>query len=284
MLIAIPSRGRPDWKKQVTLRNFINMKCKRHVTLCIPDDPVEGRRYRNNVIAELQNRGVNVDIEYVPRECDGISHTRKWMLTQLAKKRGERYILMLDDDMDFCYRPNMADPALETIKDLPRFEAMFNTLEQWLEEGFIHIGLAARQGSNNFLGPDGYRDVARMMNAYAYDTQTLAELGVEMGRVPVMEDFDLTLQLLRKGYPNRVSYQYVWNQRGSGAEGGCSSYRTSEMQMNAALELKKLHPEYVTVVMKTAGSVWKDMEERGDVVVRWQEAYKEGQNARNRSE
>src|ERR1700751_2231535 len=138
MLIAIPSRGRPDWKKQVTLRNFIDMKCKRAVTLCIPDDPFEGRRYRNNVIAEVKNRGVDVTIEYVPKTHDGISRTREWILDELAFQRDERYVLMVDDDMDFCYRPNMADPALETIKDLKRFEAMFDTLEQWLNEGFVH--------------------------------------------------------------------------------------------------------------------------------------------------
>jgi hypothetical protein len=106
-----------------------------------------------------------------------------------------------------------------------------------------------------------------------------------MGRIPVMEDFDLTLQLLRKGYPNRVSYQYVWNQRGSGAEGGCSSYRTAEMQTNAALKLKELHPDFVSLVTKTAGTVWKDMEERSDVTVQWQKAYEEGkQYARNQCE
>jgi hypothetical protein len=155
---------------------------------------------------------------------------------------------------------------------------MFQTLEQWLVEGFVHIGLAARQGSNHFLGPETYRDVTRMMNAYAYDTHTLQSLNVELGRVPVMEDFDLTLQLLRKGYPNRVSFQYVWNQRGSGAEGGCSSYRTAEMQMKAALKLKEFHPNFVTVVTKSAGTVWKDWEERSDVNIQWQAAYQEGKS------
>jgi hypothetical protein len=277
MLIAIPSRGRPDWKKQVTLRNFVDMKSKRKIALCIPEDKTEGRRYRNNVLSAIGER-LDMTVEYVPNSHTGISHTRKWILTELAAKHNERYVLMLDDDMDFCYRPNMADPALETIKDAERLEAMFQTLEQWLVEGFVHIGLAARQGSNHFLGPETYRDVTRMMNAYAYDTHTLQSLNVELGRVPVMEDFDLTLQLLRKGYPNRVSFQYVWNQRGSGAEGGCSSYRTAEMQMKAALKLKELHPNFVTVVTKSAGTVWKDWEERSDVNIQWQAAYQEGKS------
>jgi hypothetical protein len=252
------------------------MKCKRPVKLCIPGPKLgwEGKRYRNNAITELENRGVDVTPAYVPPECEGISHTRKWILTELAAQEGERYVLMLDDDMDFCYRPDMGKDDLETIKDLERFEAMFKVLEQWLAEGFVHVGLAARQGSNHVSEP--YRDVARMINAYAYDTIALADLGIELGRMPVMEDLDLTLQLLRKGYPNRVSYQYVWNQRGSGAEGGCSSYRTLEMQSNAALKLKSYHPEYVSIVTKTAGTVWKNMEERDDVIVQWQKAYEEG--------
>src|SRR5262245_15903566 len=243
MLIVVPSRGRPKWQKQVTLRNFINMKCKRPVTLCIPDEAWEGRKYRNECIAELENRGVNVTIQYAPGTHIGIARTREWIFTELAPKLEERYVFMLDDDMDFCYRPDMSSPALETIKDLERFEAMFNLIEQWLLEGFVHVGLAARQGSNNVFEP--YKDATRMMNCYAYDTHALKELGVEFGRVPVMEDFDLTLQLLRKGYPNRVSYQYVWNQRGSGAEGGCSSYRTPALQAEAAQKLRDYHPGFV---------------------------------------
>src|SRR6516164_11863753 len=113
MLIAIPSRGRPNWKTQVTLRNFIDMKCKRPVTLCIPDEPFEGRRYRNNVISEVKNRGVDLTVEYVPKTHDGISKTREWILNELAFQRNERYVLMLDDDMDFCYRPDINMDDLE---------------------------------------------------------------------------------------------------------------------------------------------------------------------------
>jgi hypothetical protein len=209
----------------------------------------------------------------------GIAPTREWILTELAARHRERYVLMIDDDMDFCYRPDMSSPSLETIKDLDRFEAMFRLLEQWLKEGFVHVGLAARQGSNNTF--EAYKDATRMMNCYAYDTQKLQHLDVKLGRIPVMEDFDLTLQLLRKGYPNRVSYQYVWNQRGSGAEGGCSSYRTPKLQAEAAQKLRDLHPGFVSVVTKSTGTVWEGMDVREDVTIQWQKAYEEGQNARN---
>jgi len=280
MLIAIPSRGRPSYKKQVTLRNFLDMKCKRPVILCVPGtDPWEGRRYRNECLSIWGGR-IDLSVEYVPHM--GIAPTREWILTELAAKHRERYVLMMDDDMDFCYRPDMSSPSLETIKDLERFEAMFQLLEQWLEEGFVHVGLAARQGSNNTF--EAYKDATRMMNCYAYNVHALRVLNIELGRVPVMEDFDLTLQLLRKGYPNRVSYQYVWNQRGSGAEGGCSSYRTPALQAEAAQKLKDLHPGFVTVVTKSAGTVWEGMDVREDVTIQWQKAYEEGRNARHISD
>jgi len=278
MLIAIPSSGRYDCNQQVTLRNFISMESKRHVVLCVPE--TERRRYNSNVFAEVIGRPIRLTVANVPASHSGISYTREWILTELAAQHKERYVMMLDDDMDFSYRPDMSSPALETIKDPKLFESMFVLLEQWLAEGFIHVGLSARQ-RNNYCST-AYCDATRMMNAYAYDVDALQALGVDIGRNLVMHDFDLTLQLLRKGYPNRVSYQYVWNQRGSNALGGCSSYRTAKVQKASALQLKEDHPDFVTVVTKTANSVWKDMEERSDVNVQWKKALSDGQRNRSR--
>jgi hypothetical protein len=253
------------------------MKSKRCVVLCVPE--TERRQYINNVLFDVIGHPIRLTVANVPASHSGISHTRKWILTELAAQHKERYVMMLDDDMDFSYRPDMSSPALDTIKDPKLFESMFVLLEQWLAEGFIHVGLSARQG-NNYCST-GYRDATRMMNAYAYDVDALRELGVDIGRNLVMHDFDLTLQLLRKGYPNRVSYQYMWNQRGSGAQGGCSSYRTAEVQRASAEQLKRDHPDFVTLVTKTAKSVWSDMEERSDVKVQWKKAKEDG--LRNRT-
>ena len=151
----------------------------------------------------------------------------------------------------------------------------------------MHVGLSARQNNHQFPAASGsdhdedgsireYRDAARMMNAYAYDTFALRRLPVKVGRTPVMEDFDLTLQLLRLGHPNRVDYRFCWNQRGSGAAGGCSSYRTAEMQSEAAKKLAELHAPYVKLVVKRSkdsSASWSGMKERYDVNVQWRQAF-----------
>lgn len=271
MLIAIPSRGRHS--KQVTLRNFKTLKMPNQPVLCVPEQEVE--RYRAYYPSS--------EIVAVPKSHEGIARTREWIMMELTRRRGERHVLMLDDDMDFCYRPVVTEAKLETIATADRLQAMIDRLQKWLTDGFVHVGLSARQGNNNPFYDDNknyglheYRDATRMMNAYAYDVEELAKLDVKLGRMQVMEDFDLTLQLLRLGFPNRVLFEYCWNQRGSGAQGGCSSYRTAEMQAASAHRLKEFHPDFVRITAKKnkeGSGAWEGMKERVDVTVDWRKAF-----------
>jgi len=281
MLIVVPSKGRAEWEKQVTLRALSRLNAGgRTVLLVVPAD--EAPRY------EAQRKSRRVEVVPAPGDARGISATRAWILGDLAHQRGECRVLMVDDDMDFCWRPDMEDEKLLMIEDPNMFEDMLATLEGWLKEGFAHVGVSARQNNHTFPQPSGsdhdartgkpreYRDATRMMNMYAYDTQILRKLKIELGRLQVMEDFDLTLQLLRRGYPNRVSYRYCWNQRGSGKVGGCSDYRTAEMQADAARRLAELHAPFVTLKTKKSKDTsdsWQGMKERTDVNIQWREAY-----------
>jgi TET-Associated Glycosyltransferase len=269
MLIVIPSKGRATLAKQVTLRNWFAMKMPTLPLLCVPAE--EKSRYENNI--------AHIQVVSPPDNVSGISGTRQWILTALAPSLKEKYVLMVDDDMDFCWRPNIKQVALETIKDGARLQHMLTLLESWLEDGYVHVGLSARQGNNRPFYQNGvqglfpWRENTRMMNAYAYNVEKLNKLDVQLGRIQFMEDFDLTLQLLRKGYSNIVSYEYCWNQRGSNKEGGCSNYRTAAKQKEAAEKLQRFHPDYVRVKVKTTKEAWQGMRERYDVEIQWLKAY-----------
>jgi hypothetical protein len=153
---------------------------------------------------------------------------------------------------------------------------MINLLYKWLRDGFVHVGISSRNG-NNRIEAD-YVDVARMNNAYAYDREAVLACGARFDRLKVMEDFDITLTLLEKGYPNRVTYEYAWGQRRSGDEGGCSLYRNDEMQREAALELARLHPGLVKIVEKESKEAWGGFESstRTDVNIQWKKAFERG--------
>lgn len=271
MLIAIPSCGRAQ--KQITLRHIRKHKLEDRTVLVVPFN--EAERYRLYL-------GEKVKIVQCPH--NGISKTREWILCKLTEEMGYDKVLMVDDDMDFCVRPEISNAKLLTIEDTKTFMGMLETLEDWLDHGFAHVGLSARQGNNRefydehgVYGLHPYRDATRMMNCYAYNVKTLKLIGnIEFGRTEVMEDFDLTLQLLRRGFPNRVSFHYCWNQRGSDKEGGCSKYRTPAVQQQAAETLADLHPGFVKVVIKKSkdsSPAWKNMKERYDVSVQWRKAF-----------
>lgn len=270
-LIVIPSSGRAG--KQQTLSYLRIAGALGRTLVAVPEDQV----------ARYKGAGVG-GVVGVPLEYNGISRTREWILTTLAKDQGVSWVLMVDDDMDFYHRPDPDKWHLKYARDRETMCALLGKLDEWLGEGIVHVGLSARQGNNRHM--DSWIDCTRMMNTYAYNTEVLGGLvqegSVKLGRVPVMEDFDLTLQLLRLGYPNRVSYQYAWGQKASGAEGGCSTYRTAEVQAAAAHKLAELHPGLVKVTEKSSKSAWKGgMETRTDVVVRWQKAYAEGTRRRD---
>lgn len=204
----------------------------------------------------------------IPDEVKGISHTRKFIMETW---NNSRFLMMLDDDMRFCYRKHMHSPKIKLLK--PRDPELIQMLIYWREtmEDYIHVGLSPRLGNNRIT--EELLECKRMYNAYMYDMEVLRILKPELGRIPVMEDFDLTLQLLRMGWPNALIYRWSWNQyTGSNYKGGCSSYRTKEMQREAAKQLAKLHPGLVKVVVKEQEN-WKGMDARMDVTVAWQKAY-----------
>jgi len=209
----------------------------------------------------------------------GISKTRQWILENSIYP----YALMLDDDMQFDVRANGKLVRCGS-KDLKR---MFDLLLNWLEDGFVHVGISQRFGNNRI--DEDFIDVTRMNNAYGYDVRKMKELKRKYGiafdylerkhkRRLVMEDFQVTLSLLQLGYANRVTYQYCWSQKQSGDEGGCSLYRTSEMQHISAHLIAKEFPGYAKPVQKESKVQWKgfDSKTRTDLQIQWKKIFKTG--------
>jgi len=195
----------------------------------------------------------------------GIAAARQWILQNTPTK----YCLMFDDDMTFGVRRDgkLKKAEKEDIGD------MISLLESWLDEGFIHVGISARQ--HNFTTEADFVDIARMNNAYAFNAAKVLEAGARFDRLRVMEDFEITLTLLEAGFPNRVTYQYCWGQRCSGDSGGCSQWRTSETQAEAAQSLYRLHPASVKVVTKASKAAWGGFSSntRTDVIISWKKAF-----------
>lgn len=268
MRIFITSRGR--WSKQVTLR-ALPEEVLRETSLVVPY--AEYRNYRQS--SQVPS---HVPVHIRPESVTNLSQCRQFILDEFVE---DEPFVLLDDDVRFYTRTDelVAEPGKEPWYRLKNATAddvweMFG----WLEvatQVHGHAAISFRTGNRGTTAP--VRPLGgRQYMLLAYDAKVLKKLGARFDRLPLMSDFDMTLQLLRAGYRNPMNFQFAIGQEGSNKAGGCSVYRTQELMSRAATGLHSLHPEFVKVVDKTTKSGWfaKEGENtRLDVMVAWRRAY-----------
>jgi hypothetical protein len=197
----------------------------------------------------------------LPSSITTLSPTRQWLLEQAKGK-----FVLMDDDLRFFVRrtddPTKFLPATKT-----NLKNMLTAVEKALAQ-YAHVGICAREGGNRMTAD---AECTRMMRVLAYNKKMMPKTA-RFDRLPTKQDFDMTLQLLRAGLPNLVLHRYVHDQFGSNTAGGCSEYRTDDMMVASAHGLKKLHPEFVTVVEKETKVAWGGGT-RTDVRIAWKKAY-----------
>lgn len=199
----------------------------------------------------------------------GIAATRFWIGNHAAKMGWPKFI-MLDDDIRFLVRRSECTWQLRGTQDDEVVEMLW-----WVEhllDTFGHVGISPREGNNRSgEGPLPLTtESTRTLRALAYRTDDF--LSVEHGRVQVMEDFDVNLQLLERGVRNcSVSY-WAQGQKMTQAEGGCSSYRTHEVQEESARRLAELHPGLVELRTKQNKTDTDGFGTRTEVTIQWKQA------------
>lgn len=269
--IYIPTRGRVG--RQVTREYFPAS------TLVVPVDELQVYQAEPGSMLAC------------PRKIDGISATRQWILETAT----EDFVVMMDDDLRFYTWEDMdkpkklrkADPE-ELAECLPQVIKAVNAAD------VIHASIGPRMFAPERVkgGRCIWRYNAKANNVHIYNRQRVLEemsggSGIEgsgidfkFTDVRLMEDYHVTLSLLRRGYHNLEYNGIVWNQDQSGAKGGCSEYRDEAMQAEAARQLKELHNQFVTVERKFSSSGRGAMSHRTDVKINWRKAY---ESARSRT-
>lgn len=222
-------------------------------------------------ISELPHaRSSNVLVHSTP--IKGIARIREY----IAKKVTDKTFIMLDDDVRFLVRksadvwnlrgtrPEEVDVGLHIVEQL------------MLKQGYDHIGISAREGNNRggVGAPPLLHDAQRTLRALAFNTN--AFLTMEHGRVDVMEDFDIHLQLLRSGHKTGTIYYWAQGQKMTNAPGGCSIYRTHEVHEQSAHRLAELHPGFVRLRQKENKTDREGFGTRTEVTISWKKAAKSG--------
>lgn len=252
--IVIPTYGRQD--NQESLRQLVRAGIK-------PILVVQAREIGTGAYWEYRK---DADIYVLPDDIRTIAPTRQ-LIVDLVGSSNE--LCMLDDDLTFYHRREDEPGKLREITP-EELRGAFDALEQTLKLSYAHVGFAAREGANRNTQP--LVENTRIMRVLGYSRPALRKIGARFDEMEVMEDFHVALTLLEHGYKNAVLNMYAHNQAGSGKEGGCSHFRTSQLQEDNALKLHALHPKVVSVVEKeTKGSFGGGV--RTDVRIQWKAAF-----------
>lgn len=267
MRIYIPSRGRAN--NVVTYGEFPR-RVRSRIHVVVPES--EAEEYAAN----------DLPIITVPDEF-GIAEVRQFILEHHWEEHGstDPRFLMIDDDFKFSTRrkDNPGKFSRSTKEDIIR---MLTTAHKELEN-YAHLGIARRQQAHRL--PPYIDFFKRISGATGYDASVVMKVGARFDRIALFEDFDMTLQLLRHGYPSAMITEFVYNQEYSQQPGGMSTYRTPELQKECAEALAAKHSGYVkTVQRKPTGEGWFGDQPRTDVRVYWSAAYEEGLKYLNRLE
>ena len=263
MKIYITTSGRSE--RQATLKNLPE-ELRNQVILVVQKK--EEKLYR-----EKYDDQVNQIIS-LPKNINTLSPTRDWIVYDYHNlKKDGNFAVLLDDDLKFdTRRKDEPDKFItSTPKDVVK---IFQEIEKELRSGVGHVGVLSREGGNRTLAAKVYNQ--RMVRVLAYDVSTIRAIKAKFGRLRCMSDFDMTLQLLRAGFPNTILCKWVNGQGSSNAEGGCSKYRTKEVLAESAKGLKKLHSDFVTLVEKETKGAWGGGK-RTDVMIQWKKAYASSQ-------
>ena len=207
-----------------------------------------------------------------PRRVTGVGAVRQWIIEHHAATVSDPRLVMLDDDLRFDVRRADADNKFRvaTPRDV---EDLFTKINQALRK-YAHVGVLAREGGNRVA--ESTMECARMLRVLAYDASIFLANRIKYNRLDVAEDFDVTLQLLRKGFKNLILCHMVQGQGQSNAPGGCSLYRTMELQEQMIRQLAAIHAPFVRVVEKTTKVAWGG-QTRVDAVISWKKAYASSQ-------
>lgn len=250
MEIVIPTLGREN--RQTTFENL----------------PAKWQQQTKLVVQHQENfLHSNYERIVLPPEIKDIAATRHYLVHEHHFE--SNYLLMLDDDLVFSARRSDDPTKFRKMED-EDYDKMFGDVRQQLMS-YSHVGVSHREGANRNI--EDYLYCTRQMRVLGFDLRTLRKENIGYGRIPVMEDFDTTLRLLRLGYANVLCNRWVHNQGGSNVAGGCSSFRTPEMQEDSAKRLAALHSGLVKTRKVKTKTSWGG-EERTDVTIYWKRAFR----------
>ena len=262
--IVIPTLNRLD--KQITLSNIPDIY-KLSTTLVVQPHEAEEAKKVHEKVWVLS--GDNI----------GMSNTIKEITYEWSINRGSKFWIM-DDDLTFMYNDLENEKWKKHKLESQEFSQMIGETEEWIADGILHGGIGTTWEPPS-LAKYPYNTNCRIMTNKFYNGLVLAEFwnDIDWTGCCGAEDFYVNLQLLTRGYENRVWFKYVVSPADTNASGGCSTYRDIKYHNNAMEELKNKYNNYVILREKVQQTgPWKGQVKLA-ATISWKKAYESSQKS-----
>jgi hypothetical protein len=150
---------------------------------------------------------------------------------------------------------------MKTFSSNEQFKKFYSWAKHRLENGYAHVAIPERLEAMRInLNQGGYPEGLEIKNQRyfglaGYNLDVLKKHNIKFDDVILRQDYHVNLSLLKRGYVSLVHTRWCFTQT-SNAKGGCSSYRTVQLNNQEAVKFVRLHPccsQLVKKVKKTAG-------------------------------
>lgn len=222
--IYIPTRGRVG--NQLTLSRLPTWLHEFVVLVC-PKDEVEAHTSLHP----------NVGVLGQPKRIDSIAAKRGW-IAEIAAKGDEEFWFQMDDDLNLFVWNGEKHTALR--HDEKATNHFFKKTLVSLTQSYPCVGF----GTKGFALPGGVKNSYHLGFVFGFSKELAKD--IVWDRVGLYEDVDYTLQVLKSGRENAITYDVVVEQRKAAAAGGLTGERTTELIEQACNKLMALHPGLIS--------------------------------------
>lgn len=202
-----------------------------------------------------------------PEEINDYSKKMQWLIDLIKEDTGIGAIM--DDDLWFDIRRDDAEKLRKPMTN-DEILPMFEQVEALLQDTAL-VGIHPRQFGHNKELP--YVENGKMVCFHAINTRLWPAHFPRVDGFPILSDVRLVAGLLARGVPNKLITTFVVDWAPCMADGGCSDYRTHEMQKQGCEQLEEMFGPYLKVKKKTTkGDGFGG--ERYDFTCRWKDLYR----------
>lgn len=177
-------------------------------------------------------------------------------------------IIILDDDLVFSKKEGQ---SLRTVREPDLLEPLFEQIETLLDH-FPLVGIHPRQMGQNAQEP--YVENGRIICVQGINRDLIGKVKVD--QFPILADVVLNCTLLARGQKNALVTTYFQDHGPCQAPGGCSIYRTPDMQRRAVNYLaERFGPFVKSVTRKPKVAKWMG-DERHEYTAQWKKLHAAG--------